>query len=279
MPGNLSIFLGLLKNQNRNSTSAFFDQFFIVQSHIVPLIYPWKELGMALFKSKKKEYNTFHLNVRFNFAVKNVSQSTGESRIKGWIKEAERLYKDQPSLKISPEWKVKGVPSDLEFKNGRELKKFMDDNFDNIVGKSKTDGCLQVLVVDSAKTTKGNKSFAGYSFFPACVTPFGRKYGIIMDIGALKSTFAHELGHLLSLKHTFESYVGLKKNCNKGYPKGKDGKGGTRKGSRINVMDYNRADRDTVFLNDCQKERSAKQRRTYMTKDGQTNYRKLKGLR
>ena len=236
---------------------------------------------MALFKSKKKEHKTFNLNVRFNYAAKAVSQCRAESTIKGWIKEAERLYKDKPSLKIHPEWKwkVKGVPSNLSFKNGRELRKFMDDKFDNIVGKSKTDGCLQVLVVDSAKTTKNNKSFAGYSFFPACVTPFGRKHGIIMDIGALKSTFSHELGHMLSLKHTFESYVGLKKNCNKGYPKGEKGKGGTRKGKRINLMDYNRKNSDTIFLNDCQKERSAKQRRTYMTKDGETNYRKLKGLR
>jgi len=234
---------------------------------------------MALFKSKKKEYTNFNVNVRFNYAVKKVSQSTGEARIKGWIKEAERLYKDKPSLKITPEWKwtVRGVPSNMSFKNSRELRKFMDDKFDNIVGKSKSEGCLQVLVVDSVEK-KGN-SLLGSSFFPKCVTPFGRKHGIIMDIDAFKAVFAHELGHMLSLKHTFESYVGLKKNCNKGYPKGDKGMGGTRKGKRVNVMDYKWDDRDSVFLNDCQRERSAKQRRTYMTKDGETNYRKLKGLR
>ncbi|HNP30333.1 MAG TPA: M43 family zinc metalloprotease [Nitrospirales bacterium] len=236
---------------------------------------------MGLFSNKKKEHTTFHLNIRFSSAVKGSTQSQTETTIKNWIKDAERCYKDKPALKIHPEWKwnVKGVSNNLSFTTGRELRKFMDDKFDNIVGKSKTEGCLQVLVVDSAKTTKDNQSFAGHSFFPHCVVPFGRKHGIIMDIDALKSTFSHELGHFLSLKHTFEPYVGLKKNCNKGYPKGESGKGGTRTGRRINVMDYKRKDSDTTFLNNCQKERAAKQRRMYMTKAGDTNYRKLKGLR
>lgn len=240
-----------------------------------------KELRVGLFGNKKKEHATFHLNVRFNAAVKNGSRSRMQTIINGWIKDAERVLKDKPGLKIHPEWKwnVKGVPNNLSFANGRELRKFMDKNFDNVVGNSKTDGCLQVLVVDSAKTTNDNKSFSGHAFFPHCVVPFGRKHGIIMDIDTLKSTFSHELGHMLSLKNTFERYVGLKKNCNRGYPKGEPGKGGTRKGRRINVMDYKRKNTDTTFLNDCQKERAAKQRRMFLTKNGDTNYRRLKGLR
>jgi hypothetical protein len=145
----------------------------------------------------------------------------------------------------------------------------MDNNFDNIVGENKTEGCLHVLVVDSI--TKDNKTLAGSSFFPHYVTPFGRKHGIVMVIDALSSTFAHELGHMFSLKHTFEKYVGFKKNCNEDFPKCK---GGTRKGRKINLMDYNRS--DAVLLNECQKERATKQRRLYLTKDGDVNYRKLR---
>lgn len=157
----------------------------------------------GLIEKQKKEHSTFHLNVRFSSAVKDSTRSQTETTIKKWIKDAERCYKDQPALKIHPEWKwnVKGVSDNLSFSNGRELRKFMDDKFDNVVGKSKTEGCLQVLVVDSAKTTKDNQSFSGHSFFPHCVVPFGRKHGIIMDIGALKSTFCHELGHFLSLNN------------------------------------------------------------------------------
>ena len=237
---------------------------------------------MGILKSKKKQYNKFTLRVRFNFA-KGVKGTNAEKKatVERWIRVAERCYRDKPNLKISPEWRwsVASVPANLSFKNSRELRKFMDDSFDNLVGDKRTKGCLQVLIVDSVIKTKENKSLNGSAFFPHCVTPFARKHGIIMDYGALKSTFAHELGHVFSLKHTFGSYVGTKRNCNRGYPKGKNGQGGTRSGNRINLMDYDRKDSNTVFLNDCQCKRAAKQRRLYMTRDGDTNYRKLRGLR
>ncbi len=44
---------------------------------------------------------------------------------------------------------------------------------------------------------------------------------------------------MFSLKHTLEKYIGFKKNC-KDFPKGEEGKGGTRKGRKINLIDYNR---------------------------------------
>lgn len=230
---------------------------------------------------KKKDIETFNLNVRFSYASK-VPKNEGKARIKKWIDEAERLFNDKPKLKIDTEykWNIK-TDNNPTFKNSRELRRFMDNNFDNIVGADKTEGCLQVLVVDSITIGKNNSKITlfGSSFFPHCVTPFGRKHGIIMDIDALNSTFAHELGHMFSLKHTFEKYVGFKNNCNKDFPKGEDGKGGTRKGKTINLMDYNRKDSDKVWLNECQKERAAKQRRLYLTRKGEVNYRKLKGLR
>jgi hypothetical protein len=236
----------------------------------------------------KKDYITFNLNVEFCVTRDAAPDATAQKRLitttRSWISEAERLFNTKPKLKIHPEWRwnITGVPA--SFKNLGEYRRFMDKNFDNIVGDKKTEGALVVLVTDSdllftkkAKTTKDDKTYAGYSYFPHCVNPFGRKTGIFMNADVLDSTFAHELGHMLSLKHTFESYVGFKKNCNRDYPKGDKGKGGSKKGSRINLMDYGRGSL-AVFLNSCQKERAAKQRRLYMTRKGETNYRKLKGL-
>lgn len=236
----------------------------------------------------KKDYNTFNLNVMFcvtkDAAPDTTAQKHTITAIRSWISEAERLFITKPKLKVYPkwEWNVTGVPK--SFKNLSSYRRFMDKNFDNIVGDKKTEGTLVVLVTDSdllftkkAKKSKDDKMYGGYSFFPHCVNPFGRKSGIFMNLDVLDSTFAHELGHLLSLKHTFESYVGFKKNCNRDYPKGDKGKGGSKSGKRINLMDYGRSGL-TVFLNSCQKERAAKQRRLYMTSKGETNYRKLKGL-
>lgn len=236
-----------------------------------------------------KDFDTFHLNVRFCVTTEAAPDSNSQKQTilttRAWVDRAEGLFDDKPRLKISSDWKwnVSGVPA--TFKNLGDYRSFMDKNFDNVVGADKTEGALVVLVTNSNLVFTKNpdkpdddKVYGGYSFFPHCVNPFGRKTGIFMNIDVRQSTFAHELGHMLSLKHTFEPYIGLKNNCNKDYPKGEKGQGGSRKGDRINLMDYGRKDSDTVFLNECQKERAAKQRRLYMTNDGETNYRKLKGL-
>jgi len=226
----------------------------------------------------KKDFDTFNLNICFSSASVKKSKTDVEAKISAWAKEAERLFDDKPALKIKTEiiHNVKGVAADIKFASDKDLKKYMDDEFDNIVGKDKTEGALQVLVVDSISV--GSGGIGGESFFPHCVAPFGSKRGIILDVDKLSSSLAHELGHTFSLKHTWDSYVGFKDNCNKDFPKGEAGKGGTRNGLKINLMDYERTENDTNVLNECQRDRSAHQRRIYMTNDGETNYRKLKGL-
>ncbi|HEX8476238.1 MAG TPA: hypothetical protein VF666_19720 [Pyrinomonadaceae bacterium] len=81
---------------------------------------------------------------------------------------------------------------------------------------------------------------------------------------------------MFSLLHTWDSYIGFI-NCNKDFAKGKKNQGKTAKDEYINLMDYGSTSLKAV-LNECQRERVADQRRQYMTNDGGTNYRKLKGL-
>lgn len=238
---------------------------------------------------KKKKVEKFHLNVEFVIGIDNYDKAKTRAWIEREIKHAERLFCDKPALDIHAKYvrKTKAGGRSLarmEFKNGREYGKFMDNYFDNVVGKKKTDGRLRVLVVNTLQI--GTRKIGGRAWFPHCVVPFNRKHGISAQYGN-DGVLAHELGHMLSLKHTFERYVGLKKPCNKDYkPKVKGNS--KRKDGSYNVMDYTPDSfttkiqsngKSNLYLNKCQRDRAAKQRRVYMTNKGKTNYRKLKGLR
>jgi hypothetical protein len=180
--------------------------------------------------------------------------------------------------------------------------------------RSQTEGHVTILV---GKTLCWNdllgkrQCWGGYSGFPHDVNPFGRKKGVWLSATADKYTLAHELGHVFSLKHTFEPYVGLNKPCNKGFANKNvfnpaighcnscAGKIAVRQrpdGSEYyvcehgvsNVMDYcdsvipqpDGTDQlGEVTLNVCQQERAANQRQQYLTADGKVNYEKLAGLR
>jgi hypothetical protein len=164
----------------------------------------------------------------------------------------------------------------------------MDKYFDH-VAKKKTSGYMRVLVTGYLKV--GGREVGGKANFPHSVVPFGRKHGpALVYPGWLMSSrckrkslgvLGHELGHIFGLKHTWERYATAR--CNKDYKKGEKGKGTTRKGGMINLMDYDRVDAGgcplDTYLNKCQRHRAANKRRQWMTRKGRVKYRKLKGLR
>jgi hypothetical protein len=257
---------------------------------------------------KKKKFDTWNLNVKF--IVGTDQWKADEAAVRAFlaeqVAEAERLFADKPRLKIKysidRKTSLGGKPTNYPtFKTNKKYRKWMDKYVDN-VARSKTDGHLTVLVVDEfcienskkkrKKTGRKYKCPGGRAWFPHWVTPFSRKTGIALRYGNDKHTLAHEIGHMLSLRHTFEAYVNIdaKLNCNKEYKPKSLAKGrcrscnGTRSGSGdsatcsgdANFMDY--CFTTTQYINSCQKRRAANQRRKYMTKKGKTNYRKLKGI-
>ena len=264
------------------------------------------------------KFDTFDLNIRFVNGTKNTSNSDLERNlIIPWVEEAERQYSTKPSLKVSYTIDRQTMAggrdlSDLNFDSRADFNKFMDENFDNYA-RTETDGHLTVLVGDTLTWTDllGKKQkWGGYSNFPHDVNPFDRKKGVWLSVTAPKFDLAHELGHVFSLKHTFEPYIGLNKQCNEGFGnknifapelghcnscEGRiakapwDDSAYICEGGVSNIMDYclslmaDASEGFTVIgtetLNVCQQERAADQRRQYMTDDGKVNYIKLAGLR
>ncbi len=273
----------------------------------------WKESFMSLYRifsvlffvlfysavalAGKKEFKTWDVDVRFYNASKEHTEAEIERRVAKMVAFAEASYSRKPALKINysiHSMFEKGGKdlTTLSFESGKKYAKFMDKYFDN-VAKSKTNGYMRVLITDEI-CIKG-KCIGGRANFPHDVTPFKRKYGIILDSNNHYSTYSHELGHFFGLKHTFEPYLGTSKRCNKGTKKNLlkldknhcnscssdlDSEGACL--GRVNVMDYcsarNEQESNYIF-NNCQKDKSAKQRRQYLTKEGKVNYSKLKGGR
>lgn len=256
---------------------------------------------------------TFDLEVQFVNGTKAQDNTALErDKIIPWVQKAEQQYVQKPSLKIhytiTNQRKAAGRDlSTLHFDGMSDFGKFMDENFDN-VARTKTEGHLTILVGDSLcwKDLLGKEvCWGGWSHFPHDVNPFGRKKGIWLSATNGSYTLAHEMGHLFSLKHTFEPYVGLNKQCNEGFGNKNvfapalghcnscggtivpAGTGYICRGGVSNVMDYCDAyhadpsgrltTEGNETLNVCQQERAADQRTQYLTKDGKVDYIALAG--
>ena len=179
------------------------------------------------------------------------------------------------------------------------MTRFMDKHFDH-VAERKTKGHLTVLVPDKIcydRKVDGEiktKCAGGRAYFPHWMD-LNRYHGLLIQANGNEYTFAHELGHFMGLKHTFDRYfhINPKMNCNVDYrPSGlPEGMCASCKGEvdenedgrkvctgKANLMDYCGKSSEGEYLNKCQRRRAAKQRLKYMTKKGKTNYNKLKGL-
>jgi hypothetical protein len=256
----------------------------------------------------------FKLTLLFVNGTASRSNADLDRTIKDWIADAEQQYRTKPALKVTYTIEKRATAGGrslarLAFDKPAAFGAFMDDHFDNYA-RSETEGHLTLLVGDELCITNlvGKQScWGGMAFFPHDVNPFSRKRGIWLAQTGDVHLLAHELGHFFSLKHTFEPYFGLNKQCNKEFGKknvfnpelghcnsckGKvavrTGRGRTEyyvcENGISNVMDYCSAlesdgTSGTETLNVCQQERAATQREQYMTKDGKVNYIKLAGLR
>lgn len=264
--------------------------------------------------------DVFRVNLKFYNASSSMDNATLErEKIAPWVAEAEKQYATTPALKIdyTIERRTRAGGrdlSDLRFDSMKEFGRFMDDHFDNYA-RTTTEGHLTFLVGDSMcfeNFLGKEKCWGGWANFPHDVNPLDRKKGIWLSGYGDRYLLTHEMGHLFSLKHTFEPYVGFNKQCNKEFGRKNvfnpsishcnscrgavkvrtDSSDGRQyyvcENGVANVMDYcsavvvdgNGQESDGVEdLNLCQQERTANQRRQYMTSDGQVNYRQLAGLR
>ncbi|MBT8442785.1 MAG: hypothetical protein KJO76_10400 [Gammaproteobacteria bacterium] len=243
------------------------------------------------------------INVLFTIGVADYD---GEEigKLKCWLENSmrvtEELFDRSPAMRIRARLRratEKGGQdlSQMVFASEGDYRRYMEDNFD-IVAPTQTSGYFQVVVTDRLciGTKDGQpKCIGGRATFPHAVEPFSRKYGISLVPSDDDTVLAHEFGHYLGLKHTFEPYGITTNTCNKDYDanwlkmedrycrsclSGMDLANDTCDG-QYNIMDYceNPDPPQQVYVNDCQERRAENSRDRYMKSDGRTKYGKMKG--
>jgi hypothetical protein len=261
--------------------------------------YPtWSETDM----SSPSDPNTWQVNLLVTLGIRDYSGIEKEI-VDCWLddqlQKAENVFRHSPSLKFRLQVQHRTTVAGVDIVNYTQESqgdhnRFMDRNFD-VMAKSKTEGYYPIFVPEHPcvgyRDNGQRKCDFSQATFNHFVDPFTRKHGIML-LAERKRTevLAHEFGHYLSLKHTFEPYINLDDdlNCNKSFtPKGGDVTCNSCMGSTnsnqttctgpYNVMDYCSGEVDDADLNFCQQSRANSQKQRYMTNDGQTKYTKMKG--
>lgn len=194
---------------------------------------------------------------------------------------AENLYSESPALKF--EYSIERIAKEKEglgfqvftFKNELNYHKKMNRYFDIPKGDS---AYFPVLLVQSLRKNFGKKSeieICGKA--NTCNFILCSKHGMVIERSCTNGTFAHELGHVLHLKHIF-SFKFFQNSCSKKYKFGKKGRGSSfiKKTKSCNVMDYKRYRADYFYLDKCQSKKAAKFRKRLMDKNGNVKFKKLK---
>ncbi len=241
---------------------------------------------------------TWYLNVNFIIGLdecRDLNSLECEPVI-DWLKEEIRtlhqLYTLNPQIRIRPKFnfleQINGRSLDILYFNAKhERDFFMRANFSNRYSESGKEGHLTILVVEDIYV--GESRSGGSSPLPVKPLKYkGSKRGILVayrDYSHCKyksrGTLAHELGHFLGLRHTFDFDPPL--NCNSSYPKGPDGMGGTFFDGSVNVLDYRRTDPIEIcprklFLNNCQKQHLQNYFTVLLDENGQVDYKRLSGI-
>ncbi len=239
----------------------------------------------------EKVLNISDFKLKTHFIICYDKASFPDADVKKWIerrlKLAEKIFSMKPALKMSYSFerhKNGNKMLNKRFTKGASYNRFMNKHFDNM-SKGIIKGKLVFLVAEgwavSNKTFKKGEmiNLCGKALFP--LYPGWKKHAIYLSRNCGTDTFAHELGHVFSLRHTFEK-GGL---CCADYKKGEKGKSSTYKNGKMNLMDYKTnltSTEETIVrresLNKCQRRAAALGRRRYMLITGHTNYLKLKGL-
>lgn len=242
--------------------------------------------GLLLYSNSlafdnKQEAKEFNLHIRF--VIPYSVNAWPDSAVKAWIEPrisfAEEIFDLQPSLRITYEVKRVNQMGGLDlqslvFRSNRHFHKFMKKHFP-IVAKDSINGFFPIIVSEKFQILKPQKRLCGKTFLPSKAKLFGKRHGMALKRYCALSVFAHELGHIFKLSHTYQK--SLNGGCNKGFKKGNKGKRASANYENrvVNLMD-SPIDGFKAVLNECQKQLAAKERMRYLNVNNKLDYQLFK---
>ena len=145
-----------------------------------------------------------------------------------------------------------------------------------IVAEDSLNGYFPIIIAEKFQVLKPQKRLCGKTFLPSKSLFFGKRHGMALKRYCALSVFAHELGHIFKLTHTYKKSF-TRKDCNKDFKKGGKGKRASANYENriVNLMD-SPIDGFKAVLNDCQKRLAAKERERYLNENNQLNYQLFK---